>query len=95
MTMLMSLSQGPTTLVALNIFSVALLFATARLIKGPTVADRVIALDLITTLLVGFIATYAVWTNQPMLLRVAIVVALIAFLGTVAFAMLVERRGRQ
>ncbi len=54
---------------------------------------RVVALDLMASLSVGFIAAYAVLTEQPLFLDVALVLALIAFLGTVAFAFYIEKGG--
>ena len=72
---------------------VAALFAAfVRLWRGPTIPDRVVALDLIAAVAVGFTATYAVATGEHVLLDVAIVLALIAFLSTIAFALYVERR---
>jgi multicomponent Na+:H+ antiporter subunit F len=72
----------------------AMFLAFARLVRGPSLPDRVVALDLIASLVVGFICTYAIGTNQRVFLEVAIVLALITFLGTVAFAQYLERRGR-
>ena len=63
-----------------------------RLVRGPYLPDRVIALDLISILAMGFIVTYAVRFNQPNFLDVAIILAIISFLGTVAFAYYLERR---
>ena len=70
--------------------SVALTFV--RLVKGPTLPDRVVALDLMTTLGIGVIAAYAMATDETIFIDVAIVVALISFLGTIAFAYYVEKR---
>lgn len=81
------------TLLSLHLFALALLFAIFRLLLGPTLADRVVALDLIAALVVGVIAAWSVHTGEPLLLRTGIVVALVAFLGTVAFAMFLEKRG--
>ena len=86
---------GPHTLLINIIYAVlgiALLLAFARLVRGPSLPDRVVALDLISALTVSIICTYAIGTNQQVFLDVAIVLALIAFLGTVAFAQYVERR---
>ena len=63
-----------------------------RLVSGPYLPDRVIALDLISILAMGFIVAYAVRFNQPNFLDVAIILAIISFLGTVAFAYYLERR---
>ena len=70
----------------------ALFLAFIRLARGPSLPDRVVALDLMSVITVGIIATYAIDVDQRVFLDAAIVVALIAFLGTVAFAQYVERR---
>jgi multicomponent Na+:H+ antiporter subunit F len=77
--------------ISLAMLSGGLLLAFYRLVRGPSLPDRVVALDLIATISVAMIAVYAVITEKPILLDVAIVVALIAFLGTVAFARYVEK----
>lgn len=69
-----------------------LLGAFIRLARGPFLPDRVIALDLISILAMGFIVVYAIRFNQANFLDVAIILALITFLGTVAFAYYLERR---
>ncbi len=69
----------------------AMLLAVLRLLRGPSLAMRVVALDLMASLTVGFIATYAVVTDQPLFLDVALVLALVSFLGTVAFAFYIEK----
>jgi multicomponent Na+:H+ antiporter subunit F len=53
---------------------------------GPEIVDRVISLDLIITCGLGIIATYSIITGQPTYLDIAMILALIAFLGTVAFS---------
>jgi multicomponent Na+:H+ antiporter subunit F len=87
------LTTGAVTL-ALAMASVAMFLGLYRLLRGPSLPDRVVALDLIGTLAVGMIAAYDIATDQPILLDAATVVALVAFLGTVAFARYVERKGR-
>lgn len=66
--------------------SISLLLSLIRVIMGPSLPDRVVALDLIAFLVIGFIATYSIAVDQPVFLDAAIVLALIAFLGTLAFA---------
>lgn len=83
-----------SALLAVNIFAAAMVLAMIRLLRGPLLPDRVVALDLIAALAVGVIAVWAIYTEQPMLLRAGIVVALIVFIGTVAFAMYVEKRAK-
>jgi multicomponent Na+:H+ antiporter subunit F len=69
----------------------AMFLALLRLVLGPSLPDRVVALDLIAMISVGFITTYAVSTDQPIFIDEAIVLAMIAFLGTVAFAYFIEK----
>jgi len=88
-----TLLGGAVTL-ALAMAGLALFLAFARLIRGPSLPDRVVALDLIGVIAVGIIAAYDILTEQPVLLDAATVVALVAFLGTVAFARYVERKGQ-
>lgn len=73
-------------------YAVALLLALARLIKGPTLADRVVSLDFIMTCVIGMIVVDAIATGESNFLSVAIVAALLGFVGTLAFAMYIQRR---
>lgn len=61
-----------------------------RLVWGPTVSDRVVALDTLSFLAVGLIAVHAAETGSAAFLDGAVLLALIAFLGTVAWARYVE-----
>ena len=76
------------TLVTLGI---ALLVAFIRLVKGPTLPDRIVAMDLFGVLVVGLIVVLAGWSGVRATLDAAIVIALVGFLGTVAYATYVER----
>ncbi len=82
-----------TATVVLNVLVVALFLAFIRLVRGPSLPDRVVALELCGTVVVGMIAVQAVMTEQSVLLDVAIGLALVSFLGTVAFARYVQRGG--
>jgi multicomponent Na+:H+ antiporter subunit F len=75
-------------LLGLSVFIIVL-----RFIKGPSLADRVVALDLLVTVGIGIIAVYSIASGQPTYLDIAMILALIAFLGTVAFAYYLKRRG--
>jgi multicomponent Na+:H+ antiporter subunit F len=78
---------------ALALVALAMFVALVRLVLGPTLPDRVVALDVVASLAVGAIAAMAVAFDKPVLLQPALVVALIAFVGTVAFARHLERKG--
>jgi multicomponent Na+:H+ antiporter subunit F len=62
-----------------------------RLLKGPSLPDRVIAIDLIGVLMVCILVATAAATAQQAFLDVAMVVALISFVGTVAYSRYIER----
>lgn len=76
----------------LPVLALSVVMTFWRLLRGPSLPDRVVALDLMTTLGIGLIAAYAIATEQAIFLDVAIIVALISFLGTIAFAYYVQRR---
>ncbi len=80
--------------IAFMMLIAAMTLAFVRLIRGPTLPDRVVALDLFAVITTGFLLVYAIDTEQQVFLDVAIVQALITFLGTVAFAQYIERRAR-
>ena len=77
--------------ITLGILILAMFLAFVRLVRGPSLPARVVSLDMMGSLAVGTIAVYSVATRQPIFLDVAIVVALIGFLGTVAFAYYIEK----
>ncbi len=87
MTPLLSIS----CLVAIGILVAGMVFALVRLILGPSLPDRVVALDAIATMAVGALALTSIITGQSILLDVALAMALITFLGTVALAISLEK----
>lgn len=78
--------------VGLSLLTGTILLALIRLIRGPRLPDRVIALDLLISVGIAITAVYAVATSQPVFIDVAIVMALISFLGTIAFARYIDLR---
>lgn len=80
-----------STQFALITMGLALLVAVLRLVRGPTLPDRVVAMDLIGVLAVGFIVVLAGSTHVRATLDGAIVIALVAFVSTVAYGTYVER----
>jgi multicomponent Na+:H+ antiporter subunit F len=79
--------------IALTLLALAAALTFIRLAKGPTLPDRVIAIDLIGVLMVCILAVMAGVTAEQAFLDVAMVVALISFVGTVAYARYIEREG--
>lgn len=74
----------------LLVLAVAMVLAFVRLLLGPSLPDRVIALDVMATLAIGILVLFAMATGRPLFLDVALAMALIVFLGTVAFARYME-----
>jgi multicomponent Na+:H+ antiporter subunit F len=83
-----------TTGAAFAALSLALILVMVRLLRGPTLPDRVVALDTMAYLAIGFIAVDALGTREAIFLDAATTLALIAFLGTVAFARYVQHSRR-
>ncbi|RZK81217.1 MAG: cation:proton antiporter [Pedobacter sp.] len=75
------------------ILSVILVFI--RLCKGPDVVDRVIALDLMITIGIAIITLYSIRIGEEIFLDVAMIFALIAFLGTIAFSFYLDKQEKK
>lgn len=79
--------------IALGMLALSFLCLVVRLVRGPSLPDRVVALDLIAYHSIAFIALVTLRTGLDAYLDVAVTLALIAFLATLAFARYVERMG--
>jgi multicomponent Na+:H+ antiporter subunit F len=66
--------------------SLAYLAALYRLVKGPTIPDRIIVIDLVASITIGITLLVVVLTGKPVYINIAMVIALIVFMGNVAFA---------
>lgn len=77
---------------SLIIVGVSWILVLIRFFKGPSLEDRIVSLDLLMTYGIAFIASFAILTSKIEILDVAIIIALVAFLGTVAFAYYIERK---
>ena len=75
------------------IISLSLLLIFVRLVMGPTLPDRVVALELMALLTVAFIGLHSISSGRTAFLDVAMVLALTAFLAAVAFARYLEKGG--
>lgn len=73
-------------MVVLGILGLGIILAGIRLIRGPTIPDRVVAFDLIAVLVMGKITTIAILEDEWVFLDAVIILALLAFLATTAFA---------
>ena len=73
----------------------SLILAFIRLVIGHSLADRVVALDLMVALVIAFIALFSITRQETVFLDANIALALVAFLSTVAFARYVEWQRQQ
>ncbi|SMC42954.1 cation:proton antiporter [Moheibacter sediminis] len=80
--------------VVIPILCLALIIIFVRFIKGPHVVDRVVALDLIITSGVGLIGVFCILYENSSFLDTATILALIAFLSTIAFAYYLDKGNR-
>lgn len=77
------------------ILGLALLLAMLRLLRGPSLPDRVVALELIASITVGVIGLYAIRSGKDAYIDVTMVLALTAFLTAIGFARYLERGGQR
>jgi Multisubunit Na+/H+ antiporter, MnhF subunit len=81
------------TSVLMAVLALALALAAYRMVRGPGYADRFVALDMLTAVVVGLAALTALATGRGAFLDVGLGVALINFVSTCAFTAFLERRG--
>ena len=81
------------TTIAFAVLAASGLLCIARLVRGSSLADRIVALDALLVVIVSGIAVHAMHTGNGVYLDVMVVVALLGFVGTVTVARFIERRG--
>lgn len=77
--------------ISLAIISVAFAGLLVRLVKGPTVADRVVALDALGISLVSIVALLSLIIETEFFLEIILLLSILSFIGTAAFAKFIER----
>ncbi|MEX1117949.1 MAG: monovalent cation/H+ antiporter complex subunit F [Terrimicrobiaceae bacterium] len=73
------------------IVALGMVLAFVRLAKGPSLPDRVVAIDALATMGVGALVATSITTGQAVLLDIALAMALITFLGTIALALSIQK----
>jgi len=74
----------------LALIAMATLLSTYRVFRGPTTVDRLVAVDIMTTVTTGLIVLFALYYGRMIYIGVALVYALLAFGGVIAFARYLE-----
>lgn len=82
-----------TLLIAFVILTLAFVIIVVRLVRGPSLPDRILALDLLVAVAIGYIACFGISTGFTIYVDIAIALGLVGFLSTVALARFVLRRG--
>lgn len=76
---------------ALVFFAIAIGMAVIRIILGPSMPDRVLALDVIGVNLIASIAVISVLMNTKAFLEVILILGILSFVGTIAYSKFIER----
>ena len=76
--------------IALGLTGIGLIAACIRMFLGPTAADRIVSLDLVTVLMVAITSLLALRLDNSAYLDLGLALALVGFLATVAFARYLE-----
>ena len=79
--------------IVMLMLTVAFGAAFVRVVIGPTLPDRVIALDMAATIVVALILTHCIQSDSYYYIPAAISIALLSFVGTVALAIYISRGG--
>jgi multicomponent Na+:H+ antiporter subunit F len=82
-------------LIIIPVLGISVILVFIRFIKGPSLADRVIALDMLILISICIIAVYSMVFHHSTFLDVSMLFALIAFLSTTAYAYYIEQRERK
>lgn len=77
--------------ISIVLLTLSMALSLGRLLRGPSLPDRIIALDLFASVVVGILSVHAMRTNEYVYLTAGIALALIAFIGTVALALFISR----
>ncbi len=78
--------------VILPLLGVSVVLSVVRLMIGPSLADRVVALDLLSLLAIGIVTAFALAVEQIEFFDIAVVIALVSFMTTIGFARFLEKR---
>jgi len=76
---------------AMIMLALSMVLALIRMLRGPSLPDRIISLDLIASVVVGIMSIHAIRTEEHVYVTAGIALALIAFIGTVALALFIRR----
>ena len=79
-------------IIAFAMLLAALVLASIRLMKGPSVNDRIAAMDVIAAVVMGFVLVYSLMINNSIYIDIPVIISLISFIGTVAISTYLKHR---
>ena len=80
--------------VVIVVLAASAILVLYRFIKGPTLPDRVTAIDLITTIVIAIIVVFSILWKSPNFFDVALVLSLISFLFSISYAFSITKRNK-
>lgn len=83
----------PLLMTALALLALAIAFSMYRLLKGPSIPDRIAALDMIGVLILSMVAIIGLLLETRAYYDLILVIGIVTFVGTTAFARYIERGG--
>jgi len=78
-------------LLAMFLLTISIVIALYRVIKGPSIHDRVLALDSIGYLIIGIVAILSIMLDSHAYLETILLIGILAFLSTIALSRYMER----
>ncbi len=78
--------------IAFFFLMLAMVFTLYRLLKGPTFNDVIAAMDLLSSTIIGIILLYGILINNRMYIDIAIIIALVSFIGTIAISTYIKQK---
>ncbi|MDW3685558.1 K+/H+ antiporter subunit F [Cupriavidus sp. CV2] len=77
--------------ISLGILGVACLLTFIRLVRGPGLPDRIVALDTLNINAIALIMVFGIWLRSALFFEIALLIAVMGFIGTVALTKYLQR----
>jgi multicomponent Na+:H+ antiporter subunit F len=78
--------------IAIILIVISFIMAFYRVLKGPSLPDRVVALDFMASLSMGFILTYSILKGEVLYIDIVLIISLVLFMGTVTVAKYLRKK---
>lgn len=81
--------------IILPVLALSVILIFIRFLKGPSIPDRVVAVELLVTVGIGVIAVYSILSRHSTFLDIGLLLGIIGFLGTVAYSSYLEKQKKK